>query len=200
MDIQKFSIYLFLICVFLSLAACGGPYYFDLYLEPVKADGHRKIAKVLLIEDINSNEAYWSQQIVYRHTPYQVDYFAYKQWAKRPGVIVKDAALHFFRDSGMFRRVIENHSSEEADLILKVNIFAMDLVRENSSWYARLALDFEVIDGRTEKVYITRSFDRKEKVKGKKAGYLPEKLSMILREELIRVAEEINSVLNRVDN
>jgi len=200
MSINNKNNQLLLVLAFFILHGCGGMYYFDLNLDPVETGDQVKIDKILLVEDIDSNESYYSQQIVFRDTPYQVEYFLYKQWAKRPGVIIKDAAIRFYRNSSMFKKVIENHSSIEPDVILKTNIYAMEMVRDNKEWFAHLALDIEVVDRKTEMVILSSSFDRKEKVKGKKARYVPEQISRILKEELIKVAEKIYSNLNPVDH
>ena len=186
---------LFLILVIVLSFGCGGPYYFDLYLEPQKVSDTEKINKILFVDDIKSNEAYWTQRMVFRESPYQVEYFTYKQWAKSSGEVIKDAAVLYYKNSLMFKKVIEEYSSIEPDIILKTNIYAIELFRSNREWNAHLALDFEVIDKRTEKVILTYSFDRKKKIKGKKARYLPEKISEILQEELFKVTEMLKSKL-----
>lgn len=186
--------------IFIFLYGCGGPYYFDLYLGPAQPVGKVKIDKILLVDDINSNEVYWTQRMVFRNSPYQVEYFTFKQWAKRPDELIKDAVVHFYRNSSLFNKVIEDYSSIEPDIILKINVYALEMSRNDKEWYAHLAMDLEVFYRETKEIIVTYSFDRKEKVKGKKARYIPEQISWILKEELIKVSEKLKSKLNIADN
>lgn len=183
---------IFAVLILISLAGCGGPYYFDLHLEPDGKGDQIKIDKILFVEDINSSEAYWRQSIVFRKTPYLMEYYLFKQWAKSPGELIKDAVVLFYKNSYTFKKVIKGYSSIVPDISMRIYIYSLEMVRSGKDWYAHLALDLEFVDKRTEKVLTTHSFDRKEKIKGKKARYLPEKISLILREELLEVIKKLN--------
>jgi ABC-type uncharacterized transport system auxiliary subunit len=172
---------------------CTGPYYYDLHLEPQKTEEAGRIEKVLKVDDISSGEPYLNQGIVYRNDPYRVEYSTFSQWAKRPGDVIREAVIRFYRGSGIFKRVTEEYSSTDPELILRIIIYSIEIVREDEKWYARLALDLEIVDQRQEQVITTHSFDRKEKIKGKKAKYLPPQISRILREELILLTDKLRS-------
>lgn len=182
---------IFVILILILLAGCGGPYYFDLHLEPDGREGRVKIDKILFIEDLNSSEAYWRQSIVFRKAPYLMEYYLFKQWAKSPGELIKDAVILFYKNSYTFKKVIKGYTSIDPDISMRIYIYSLEMVKSGKGWYAHLALDLEFVDKRTEKVLTTHSFDRKEKIKGKKARYLPEKISMILREELVKAADKL---------
>lgn len=181
----------YLILTLILLTGCGGPYYFDLNLGPAERGDKVKIDKVLFVEDINSSETYWTQRMVFRKDPYELEFFSYRMWAKSPSELVEDAVVLFYRNSSTFRKVTEEYSSIDPDITLKINVYSLEMLKYKKKWYGRLALDLEFIDKKSEKVILACSFDRKERIKGKKARYLPEKISQILREELVKAADKL---------
>lgn len=180
-----------LILIITMLSGCGGPYYFDLNLGPVEKGDKIKIDKILFVEDINSSETYYRQSIVFRKAPYRVEYYLFRQWAKSPSDLIEDAVVLFYRNSSTFRKVTEGYSSIDPDITLKINIYSLEMLKLKKKWYGHLALDLEFIDKKSEKVIMAYSFDRKERIKGRKAIYLPEKISLILREELVKAADKL---------
>ena len=180
-----------LILIITMLSGCGGPYYFDLNLGPVEKGDKIKIDKILFVEDTNSSETYWTQRMVFRKDPYELEFFMFRMWAKRPSELVEDAVVHFYRNSSTFRKVTEEYSSLDPDITLKINVYSLEMLKYKKKWYGHLALDLEFIDKKSEKVIMAYSFDRKERIKGRKASYLPEKISLILREELVKAADKL---------
>lgn len=185
----------FLLTVFLLfLSACADPYYYDLYIEPQKDLTTLKIPKVLLVEDIETNEAFWNRRMAYRRSPYRLKYFIFKQWAKSPGELIKDTIVRFYRNSTFFEKVIDRFSNTEPDITMKVNIDALEMSYQGKKWFAHLTLNIEIIDAKNEKILLTHFFDRMKRIKGKKPRYVPEKISEILREELLIIAKKINQL------
>jgi len=185
----------YLLTVFLLLLwACGGPYYFDLYIKPQNNLTSLKIPKVLLVEDVETNETFWHQRMAYRSSPYQIKYFTFKQWAKRPGELIKDTIVHFYKNSSLFKKVIARFSTIEPDITMKINIDALEMSYQKKNWFAHLALDIEIIDAKNEKIILTHFFDRKKRLKGKKTRYVPEKISEILQEELLKIVKKLNQI------
>ncbi|MEN8154418.1 MAG: ABC-type transport auxiliary lipoprotein family protein [Acidobacteriota bacterium] len=190
---MKNKIYLVLILI-VFMWGCGDIYYYDLYMEPQKDLISIKIPKILFVEDMETNEAFWHQRIAYRSSPYKIKYLTFKQWATRPSELIKDSTIRFYRNSSLFKRVIKEYSKVEPDLRMKINIDALEMYYREKNWYAHLALDIEIFDAKSEKMILTHSFNRKKKLKGKKARYLPEKISEILQEELLKVVKKLNLI------
>ena len=55
--------------------------------------------------------------------------------------------------------------------------------------YGQAAVQF--VDNKTEKTFLTHYFDRKMRIEGKKPKYVPEKISKILQEELVKIIEKL---------
>jgi len=183
-----------LICI-IGFSGCSGPRYFDLHLAPGKDRLPENIDKVLRIEDIHSNEVYWTQRMAFRSSPYRVEYFTFRQWARRPGEMVQNAILLYYRNRNIFRKVLAEYSSIEPDIDLKASIYSMEMVKGENQWYVSFAMDLEFIDHRKEQVILTHSFSRKEPVRARKPVLLAGKISKILEEELARAAEKLSEKL-----
>ncbi len=171
--------------------ACAGPHYFDLYIKPNKNETTVKINKILQVKDIRTNEAFWHQRMVYRQSAYKVRFFSFEQWVKRPGELIKDTIIQYYKNSSLFTQVIGEDSAIEADIVMRIIIDSLEMFYEEKQWYAHLALDIEFVDVKSEKTFLTHSFDRRMRIKGKKPKYVPEKISMILQEELMKIFEKL---------
>lgn len=183
-----------LVLIVLAAGACAGPHYFDLNLHPEDGPEMNKIDRILEVDDIRTNETFWNRQIVYRKSPYRIQYYPFKYWSKQPGELIQDAVIYYYRNGSFFSKVVDDYSSVEPDLVMKIHIDALEMIRRQNRWHARLALDIEIVDQKTEKTILNHTFDRMERIRGKKPRYLPEKISRILREELVKLVRKIKKI------
>jgi ABC-type uncharacterized transport system auxiliary subunit len=189
----KFILFLLLSIVW----GCAGQRFYDLSLQPVPRAQSIKIDKILMVDDIWSNEALWHQSLIIRRSSYTLRYLPFKQWAERPEEMIKNAVIRFFRSSDFFTKVIADNSSMEPDILMQIHVDALEMLYEDNQWHAHLALDIEVIDSRTEKPVLSHVFDRKMRIKGNKAKYVPEKISLILKKELLTLVERLKQAMTR---
>ena len=177
---------------FLLIAwACGGPKYFDLHLENRENPAVVKLDKVLLIEDVEINQTYQEQRIVYRESPFQVKYYSFLLWAKSPDDLIEDAVVDFWRKSPVFKKVNVYGSGGDSDLAMRIKINTIEKYYFQKKWYARLAMDMEIVDVESRETVLRHSFDQKMILNGKKARTLPEKISAILFAELSKIAAKL---------
>jgi len=175
----------------LFIWACGGPYYFDLHLENPESPGGLKLDKVLLIEDVEINQTYQDQRIVCRESPFQVKFYNFMLWSKLPDDLIEDAVVDFWRKRSVFKKVNVYGSGDDADLTMRMKIVAIEKYHIQKNWYARLAMDLEIVDSENKETVLTHSFDQKMRLKGNKIRYLPEKISEILHTELLKIETKL---------
>lgn len=144
-----------------------------------------------MVDEIWTHDALWRQSMVIRKAPYKLQYLHFEQWARIPEEMIKHTIIHFYKNSYLFTNVVDNNSSIEPDILMRMKIDALEMLHADKQWYARLALDIEFIDAKTEKTFLTHYFDRKMKIKSKKSEYVPEKISKILQEELLKIVEKL---------
>jgi ABC-type uncharacterized transport system auxiliary subunit len=183
----------FLALVFLLAAwACSGPRYFDLHLEnPENPDG-RKASRVLLVEDAAISPTYQEQRIIYRESPFQVKYYGFALWSRFPDELIEDAVVDFWRKSRIFKKVMTYDSDDDADWIMRMKINAIEKYRGQDGWYARLAMEVAVVGSESKETILRHTFDRKLKLPGSGVRYLPEKISRILHDELLKIAARLD--------
>ena len=175
----------------LLFSACSGPYYFDLQTEIPASREKTKIDKVLLIDRVLINETYRDYRIVCRESPFLVKYANFAYWSKSPDELIEDAVARYWRNRSVFRKVAAYEDAGEPDWTMKTRVEAVEKCLVERKWYARLALDMEIVDSRNDAVLLSHSFDRKADLEGKKNRLVPGKISLILNEELMKIEAEL---------
>jgi ABC-type uncharacterized transport system auxiliary subunit len=184
---QKTARCFFVLVFLLSAWACGGPNYFDLHLENPENPAGEKAGKVLLVADVEINPTYQDQRIVYRESPFQVKYYNFALWSKSPDDLIEDAVVDFWRKSRIFKKVMVYGSEGDADWTLRMKIDTIEKYHDQNGWYARLAMDMEIMDSESKETVLSHAFDQKLRLKRSKVRYLPEKISQILHGELLKI-------------
>lgn len=175
----------------LLFSACSGTRYYDLQSGIPASQVKIKIDKVLLIDRVAVNETYRDYRIVCRESPFQVRYANFAQWSKSPDELIEDAVTGYWRKRSVFRKVAAYEDAGEPDWTMKIRIEAVEKHLIKRKWYARLALDLEIVDSRSDAVLLSHSFDRKAGLEGKRNRLVPGKISMILNEELMKIEAEL---------
>ncbi len=178
-----------LLCIAaLGFAACfsASPTKKYYQIDPLSAPLERSLDKVLQIDRVEIATLYDDFRILYRVSPYEVNYYAYHFWAEKPSKILQSAILHYMEKTGAFRRVQADPAKggAEPDWILRATVFQIEEVDAAESWSARLSMLLEIADFKTGIVLSSRRFDRAEPLSRKTVALLPTALSEILSQEL----------------
>jgi cholesterol transport system auxiliary component len=156
--------------------------YYEIHLEAVSDLG--PFSASLLIDRIEIDSLYDDFRVIYRVSPYEINYYAYHFWADKPSKLLRNSLVQFLEASRLFPRIIQEPILGNADWIFRWTVHRIEEVDEAEAWFARLSMKLEVADIKTGAVLASRTFDRKEPMSGKDVSELPAKLSRILIEEL----------------
>lgn len=167
-----------------------GKAYFQIHLEDGTAPAAR-FEKSLLIDRIVVDELYDDFRILYRLSPYEVNYYTLSFWAEKPSRMIRDALDHYFAARNIFSRVTLNPVGAEADWILRCALHRIEEIDAEAAWAARLAMDIEIAEAKTGKVLAARHFDRREPLARKNVAEVPVLVSRILAEELAALFAEL---------
>jgi uncharacterized lipoprotein YmbA len=188
----------------LTLTGCmssAGKQYHQLFLPVHRIDTRAAGAaprplfdKIIMIEDVETDEIYNDYRVVYRTTSYQLNYYSYQFWIKKPGKLVRDVIVNYLRGNRLFKKTITGFTQGDPDLLLKASVYVIEEIDRSSVWFARLQMEFEVRDFKTNKPVLVHSFNRRKQLPYKKVDQLPVILSSILREELDIVVEKLKSL------
>ena len=191
---KLYATFLMSLMICILLAGCiSSPekHYFQLNLLPPKNSLDISFDQVMLVESVKTDDLYDDYRIIYRLSPFQLNYYPYDFWADKPAVIIRDSIIHYLKIGGFFKKVIKEFSRGEPDLILRSRLHFIEEVDQEIQWYARLSMDLEIIDFRTEEIKINHHFDRMERMEYKKVSEVPRIISRILEEELEKILKQL---------
>ena len=95
---------------------------------------------VFSVEAMIGDSAYEDPRIVYRTSPYRLDYYHYHRWTAPPGVMISDFLRDAYAQSGYFDSVVAGFSPE-ASVFLSGRVIAFEEVDvEKGRWLARVKM------------------------------------------------------------
>jgi ABC-type uncharacterized transport system auxiliary subunit len=138
----------------LFLAACAaGPEirYFRVEYPLPGSSADSPLPLTLGIARLGASEPYHQERIIFRTSPYQVQYYAHDRWESPPVDMVNDRLLEHFSASGRFRRVMPWRRGEALDYRLEARLRRFEELDEADGWYGLVELEYEVLarDGRS---------------------------------------------------
>lgn len=186
-----------LIIITACMTTTGGKKYYQLYLPPDTAPTAPKIDNVLLVEKVDVEDIYNDYRVVYRTSPYQLNYYSYHFWIKKPEKVVRDAITDYLSKGKYFKGVVTDFSGDMPDLMLKASVHIMEEYDRKVIRMARLKMDIEVKDFKSRKRVLFHSFDRNISLPAKDVAQLPIFISRILKEELDSVIKQLEEKLSK---
>jgi ABC-type uncharacterized transport system auxiliary subunit len=149
-----------------------------------------RLAKTILVQTVEIDPVYDDFRIVYKISPYELNYYPYEFWVKNPGAVVRDAIFEFLANrsssgGGTFQKVIQSFSEGNPDYILEATVDIIEEYDYPASWFAHLKMSIRIKDFLTNETVLVHCFDRMEKLSEKKVEQIPIGISKILEEELV---------------
>jgi uncharacterized lipoprotein YmbA len=112
--------------VWIACMGCGGKLPDTRYYQIAPPDTKvRGGDGMLVLETLTTDAAYDDERIVYRTTPYRIDYYQYHRWSSAPGVMVGNYLEQAFETSGKFRAVMRD-TTPDAPVILTGRVIAIE--------------------------------------------------------------------------
>lgn len=172
----------------LAIAACAGKVpdtrYYQLAAPAVAATqaGEASIA----VEPLTAEGAYDDERIVYRVTPYRLDYYNYHRWSSPPGTMLGNYLQDALARSGRFRAVTYE-PSESIPLTLGGRVIALEEIDQSKTrWLGHVAVELTLTDTLTNQVLWSRRFDETEPVREQ----TPEGLARALSAAMARITRQ----------
>jgi uncharacterized lipoprotein YmbA len=175
-----------LIAAALSLtAACGGKLpetrYYQLAAPQAAVQGGQTL---LVLDALETDAAYDDERIVYRTTPYRLDYYQYHRWSASPGVMVGNFLEQALERSGKFRSVVRQ-PTEDAPVVLGGRVVAIEEVDSSPKhWVGRIVIELALTDAKTSAPLWSQQFEETEPL----TEQTPEGLAQALSKAMTRIA------------
>lgn len=157
-------------------------HYYQVYYQP-KESSQQPIKATLRIKTFNSDKVYKKYNLVYRTSYEEMFYYNTHFWASRPDDMITDLVANHFSKQQVFSDIIIT-MDKKPDYVLSGRILAMDEVIEGEKSYARVAINFELKDYKTEDIVVAYSFDKKKEAEGKKPVDVVRAMSEIIESEI----------------
>lgn len=180
-------------------ASCGSlppTHFYRLSVAPASL-ARTPIAGVLSLQSVEADTVYSDDRIVYRSSPYRLDYYNYHRWAAPPATLLADALRAGYDRSGLFRRVVtEFHASPDA--VLSARLTAFDEVdRSATSWIAQLDVELWITDPESSAVLWRQQFTETEPIQTRSPEGLAAALSRAMAKVVGASAPAIASAMQR---
>jgi len=189
----------FLIIIFLM--SCGGvppTYYYRIDYQMTKLEsGSSPIPITLGIKQFEADILYEEDRIVYRNSPYEVQYYHYRRWIAPPRKMVKEKIIEQFSSSGIFERVIGLPSHTQPDYVLQGKIKAFEEWDEDGSWYGLVTLSFELQKSETKEIIWEKTFSEKTPASKKEpvdvVKAISNSMQKVVQQAIIEIEQELKS-------
>ncbi|MBL0215007.1 MAG: membrane integrity-associated transporter subunit PqiC [Myxococcales bacterium] len=177
----------------LVFTGCGGnkvpdTHYYQL-AAPTKVDRGGELT--LVLEALSTDQAYDDERIVYRTTPYRLDYYQYHRWSAAPGTMVGNYLEQSLERSGRFRAVTRELTAD-APAMLGGRVVAIEEVdASKGSWAGRIVLELTLTETKTNRLLWTEQFEETEPL----TRQTPEGLAQALSVALGRIADKAGPLI-----
>ena len=136
----------------LSLTGCGKvpkSHYYTLESSLPLPPPAVTVPVEISVARFRASQALSQDRLMYRPSPYRVDFYEYHRWADAPPDLVTQNLILHLRRSGMFRAVTSMRDGVSADYLLRGRIERLEEVDSAEGVSARVALSVELVDMKT---------------------------------------------------
>jgi ABC-type uncharacterized transport system auxiliary subunit len=168
----------FFLLIAMGVSSCGSPRPIRFYqlnppaLPPVSATEPYPVT--ILIGVISSSSLYSQDRIVYGAHDEGMGLYLYQRWAEPPTSMVREMLLRELRGSARFKEVYPLRSGIHSDYVLRGRLYDFKEVdppaKSGGSVVARVSLDLELRETKSETTVWRYSYHQDEPVTGKDAA------------------------------
>ncbi|HEY5925895.1 MAG TPA: ABC-type transport auxiliary lipoprotein family protein [Kofleriaceae bacterium] len=169
-----------------ALAACGGKLPETRFYQLAEPAGktHAATGVPLVVEALDTDSAYDDERMVYRVTPYRLDYYNYHRWSATPGMLIANYLERAFEKSGKFGAVTRE-PNPAAPVTLGGRVVAIEEVDQSKTrWIGRVVIELTLTDSATGDVLWAEQYEELEPL----SMQTPEGLARALSTALDRIA------------
>jgi len=180
--IKKISIIFFSV---LFIVGCfSSPYkrYFQINIENSNSMPTKSNTSFILIKDVKTNDFYNDYRLVYRTSPYELNYYSYDFWVVKPEQLIKKAFIDYINKSKF--SFINDFSDIKPKYYIEMYVEAIEVIDNGNIWFGRLAVNIKLYDFNKGKYLMTYDFDDKIRMGRKKIELFPRVISRILQKNI----------------
>lgn len=152
----------------------------------------------LRVRDFGIEDAYSRPQIVYRQSPFQLQYYFYRVWAVRPSRMITDLIVKHLTTVDLVSRVVRRYDEGvRPDYELTGMIEAIEEYNSDDIWFAHMAIRFKMTRLLDGVVLYNRQFAQRKRVFEKQPEFVVRELSLIMNFIMNQVAGDLDQLFAR---
>ena len=150
------------------------------------------------VRELDIEEAYARPQIVYRKSPFELEYYFYRVWAVKPTRMITDLIHKHLLASEVVSSVVRRYD-EGAKPHYEIGgmIEAIEEYDSDQIWFAHLALNLRLVRLEDGKVLYSRRFDHRKKLFANQPELVVKEMSVIVEHILNQLMHDVDVVLAR---
>ena len=169
-------------------------FYLIDYPVPVAKENSHPVHKVVLgITKFTTEPLYADGRLVYRENPYEGNYYFYHRWITSPGKMVTDKTIEQLTASNLFQQVVSFPRQTQCDFILDGNIRALEEWDENNKWFAKVKIDFELLERTSKKLVWKKTIEKQNPVIKKSPFEVVTGINECVKQCVDEIQQELNS-------
>jgi len=150
------------------------------------------------LRDPTLAEAYKRSQIVYRQSAYQMQFYAYHLWVVDPDRMIGDLLLKHLRAARLFENASRSIEATRPDFQLTTDVQAIEEYDGPETWYAHLAIEYQLLDDSTGQVVWKQSYDLRKAVAQQEPVFIVRELTALLESIHNQLTADLDKYLQTV--
>jgi ABC-type uncharacterized transport system auxiliary subunit len=150
------------------------------------------------IKKLDIEEAYARPQIVYRKSPFEMQYYFYRVWAVKPVDMVSDLIEKHMASANIVSHVVRRlDEGAKPDYELSGKIEAIEEYDNESVWFAHFAIRLQLTRLSDDQIVYSRRFDDRKQVFQREPESVVREMSRIMDVRVSQALMDIDAVLAR---
>lgn len=154
-----------------------------------------RVPVMLRVKELDVELSYDRQPIVYRFSPYQLEFYQYHQWIAKPQRMLTELVYKHLKHAGVFAQVTTSLKEGLPDYELEGQVLGIEEFDSDTEWFAHLAMSFRLVENKSRRLVWKHDFDQRKKVFNHDVIYVVRALSQILEDEMARLVPELEAVI-----
>jgi ABC-type uncharacterized transport system auxiliary subunit len=174
------------VALLVALAACGGKLPETRFYQLAEPTGKTPpgAGVAIVVEPLTTDSAYDDERMVYRVTPYRLDYYNYHRWSAAPGTLIANYLERALEKSGRFGAVTREENPAAAVTLGGRVVAIEEIDQSKTKWVGRVVIELTLTDNSSGDVLWSEQFEETEPL----ALQSPEGLARALSKALERIA------------
>lgn len=202
MRAKKIIPLIFLIIILLD--GCGSRvpethyYLIDYPLDPKSQQIEPAHHKTIGVERFRAMPLYNDERLVYRDSPYEGKYYNYHRWITTPERMITNKMIEQLNSSNLFDQVVAFPRFSNVDYILRGTIKTLEEWDENNAWYARVRLEFNLVETTGYDLVWQKTIEKKNKVIKKTPAEVVKGINSCVQQCIEEAEQELDALFSRL--